>query len=159
MNPDAPRPAILVDADACPVKEEIYRVARRHGAPVVLVANMGLRLPAGVEAELVVVGDGFDAADDWIVEHARTHDVVVTTDIPLAARCVAAGAHALNPKGTVYTPESIGGALANREFLASLREHGEITGGPAPFSARDRSRFLQRLDDVLHRARRGLRRG
>lgn len=152
---DAVPTTIYVDADACPVKEETNRVAKRYGLPVVLVANMGLRVPEDGDVTLVVVGDGFDEADDWIVEHAARLDIVVTTDIPLAGRCVAKGALALNPKGHVFTEENIGGALANREFLASMREHGEMTGGPAPFVAQDRSRYLQRLDDLVQRARRG----
>ncbi len=148
-------PTIYVDADACPVKDEIYRVAKRYALRVVLVANSGLRVPDDGEVTLVVVGDGFDEADDWIVEQAERDDIVVTTDIPLAGRCVAKGAHALNPKGHAFTEENIGGALANREFLASMREHGTMTGGPSPFSAQDRSRFLQRLDNVIHLAKRG----
>lgn len=152
----APTATIYVDADACPVKEEIYRVALRHDLPVVLVANMGLRLPDRGRVSLVVVDDGFDAADDWIVEKSTPHDIVVTTDIPLAARCLERGARALNPKGHIFTPEGIGGALANREFLAQMREHGVLAGGPAPFSPRDRSQFLQALDQVVQQSLRAL---
>lgn len=147
-------PEILVDADACPVKEEVYRVAKRHGFAVVLVANTWMRAPAEDWIRMEVVSDGFDAADDWIVEHAGATSIVVTTDIPLAARCVARGAQALNPKGHVFTEHNIGGDLANREFLSQLREHGTMTGGPAPFGPRDRSRFLERLDTLAHRAKR-----
>lgn len=152
---DAVAPTIYVDADACPVKDEVYRVAKRCALPVVLVANMGMRVPGDGDVSLIVVGDGFDEADDWIVDHVNRHDIVVTTDIPLAGRCVAKGALALNPKGHVFTEENIGGALANREFLASMREHGEMTGGPAPFTPKDRSCFLQKLDDLVQKARRG----
>lgn len=145
---------ILVDADACPVKEEVYRVARRYGAGVTLVANTGMYIPAEPGISMQVVDDGFDAADDWIVEHCRPGVIVVTTDIPLAARSLAQGALALNPKGHVFTEENIGGNLANREFLSQMREHGEFSGGPRPFSARDRSQFLQELDRLVHQARR-----
>lgn len=129
-------------------------MARRHTLRVVLVANMWMRIPDDPEFSLHVVGDGFDEADDWIVEQAQPRDIVVTTDIPLAARCLEKGALALGPKGGEFTQDSIGGALANREFLSQMREHGLASGGPAPFSARDRSRFLDRLETLIQRARR-----
>lgn len=145
---------IFVDADACPVKEEVCRVAKRHGLTVKFIANSGMRIPSTPLAEMVVVGDGFDAADDWIVEHVDAPDVVVSDDILLAARCLKKGARVLNSKGREFTEESIGGALANREFLSQLREHGLASGGPAPFEAKDRSRFLQCLEKLLCAVRR-----
>jgi uncharacterized protein YaiI (UPF0178 family) len=140
---------IYVDADACPVKDEIYRVARRCRLQVRVVANARLRLPLDPLLQMVVVTGHFDAADDWIAERVGSGDIVVTADIPLAARCLARGARALDPKGRAFTPESIGDALANRELMAYLREMGDITGGPAPYLPRDRSRFLQQLDDLI----------
>jgi len=140
---------IYVDADACPVKDEIYRVARRCRLQVRVVANARLRLPVDPLLQMVVVTGHFDAADDWIAERVEPGDIAVTADIPLAARCLARGARALDPKGRAFTPESIGDALANRELMAYLREMGDITGGPAPYLPRDRSRFLQQLDDLI----------
>lgn len=151
---DAPLPTIYVDADACPVKDEIYRVARRFGFSVVLVANMWMRIPDDGGIELVVVGSGFDAADDHIVELATDRDIVVTDDIPLASRSVAKGARALNHKGKVFTPESIGDTLATRDLLTTLRGGGQITGGPAPLQQRDRSNFLQKLDHLCREVQR-----
>ena len=148
-----------MDADACPVKEEVYRVAKRHGLQVKLVANAGMWLPEGVAVEMIVVGGGFDAADDWIVEHAGPHDIVVSDDILLAARCLGKGAAVLNAKGREFTEESIGEALANREFLSQLREHGLASGGPAPFGAKDRSRFLQCLETLVRACRKRAQRG
>ena len=139
---------IFVDADGCPVKDEVCRVAERHGLEVKLVSNTWMRAPSVAWLELVVVDDGFDAADDWIVEQAAERDVVVTADIPLAARCLKKGARVLGPKGRVFTENSIGNALAGREASAYLREMGVMTGGPAPFTKRDRSRFLQRLEEL-----------
>ena len=141
---------IYVDADGCPVKDEIYRVAKRHEVPVTLVANSWMRTPDDAGIELVKVDGGFDAADDWIVEQVHTNEIVVTADIPLAARCIEKGACVLGPKGRVFTEDSIGGALANREVSSQLREHGMMTGGPAPFGKKDRSRFLQQLDVTIH---------
>ncbi|HWE38971.1 MAG TPA: YaiI/YqxD family protein [Isosphaeraceae bacterium] len=146
--------SIYVDADACPVKDEIYRVARRHGVKVFVVANATMRVPAEATVELVVVRGGFDAADDWIAERAGLGDVVVTADIPLADRCLRRGARVLGPKGDVFTEDAIGEALATRALLDMLRQSGQFTGGPAPFAKADRSRFLSRLDDLLHAARR-----
>ena len=145
---------IYVDADGCPVKNEVYRVARRYGLRVTLVANARMRVPNEDAIELVLVDDQFDAADDWIVAHVGEDDVVITGDIPLADRCLKEGARVLGPRGRVYTPNSIGGALATRDLLSHLRELGTITGGPAPFSKRDRSQFLQRLDQVIQAVRR-----
>jgi len=140
---------IFVDADACPVKDEIYRVARRYQFPVRVVANGRLRVPVDPLFQMVVVTGHFDAADDWIVEHIGAGDIAVTADIPLAARCLAKGARVLDAKGRVFTEESIGDVLANRELMAYLRDMGDISGGPAPFEPRDRSRFLQGLDNLI----------
>lgn len=143
---------IFVDADACPVKEEIYRVARRYDLPVTLVAASPLRAPAGVT--VVVVPAGFDAADDRIAGDAGRDDIVITADIPLAARCLEQGAVVIGPTGAPFTEANIGDALASRELLAGLRAAGEISGGPPPFDRRDRSRFLQRLDEAIQTIRR-----
>ena len=148
---------IFVDADACPVKDEVYAVAARLGLAVVVVANQRMRVPEGVE--MIVVPEGPDAADDWIAEEIRAGDVVVTADIPLAARCLEAGAFALGSNGREFTPDSIGGALATREIKTFIRESGEQHGGPPPLSARDRSRFSGELDRIVQRARRGERPG
>ncbi len=149
-----PLSGIFVDADACPVKQEVYRVARRYGLKVTLVSNSWLRIPHESWLELVVVGGKFDAADDWIVEHVSEGDVVISTDIPLASRCLEKGAQVLAPTGRVFTEENIGDALATRELMSQLRDVGTATGGPAPFGKRDRSNFLQRLDEVIQAARR-----
>jgi hypothetical protein len=146
---------IYVDADGCPVKEEVYRVAKRYDVPVTLVANAWMRTPAQAGVEFVLVSDGFDAADDWIVEEVAANDIVITTDIPLAARCLQKGARVLGPKGRLFTEETIGDALAHREMASQIREHGMISGGPSPFSNKDRSRFLQRLDETIHACRNG----
>ncbi len=145
---------IFVDADGCPVKEEIYRVARRHGLGVTVVSNARIRIPEGDRFELVVVGERFDAADDWIVEHVARDDIVISADIPLASRCLKKGAIVLDQRGGAFTEENIGAAMANRELLSHLRDLGTITGGPLPFSARDRSRFLHRLDETIRAIRR-----
>ena len=144
---------IYVDADACPVKDEVYRVARRYALPVKVVANAPLRVPADPLVELVV-RPGFGAADDWIAEQAGPGDVVVTADIPLAARCLAKGAAALDPKGRPFTENGIGSALALRELMDELRQGGALTGGPAPMTPKDRSRFLSRLDEAVNAVRR-----
>ncbi len=140
---------IYVDADACPVKDEVYRVAKRYGLRVSVVSNGRMRVPDDPLVEMVVVSGRFDAADAWIAERVTESDVAVTSDIPLASLCLAKGARVLDPKGRVFTEESIGDALSNRELMAYLRDSGSITGGPAPFEARDRSRFLQKLDDLV----------
>ena len=151
-----PEIRILVDGDACPVKEETYRVAQRYGVAVKVVANSYMRVPAGQNVELVQVEKSrvLDVADDWIAERARPGDIVITADIPLAARCVEAGARCIGPRGKVFTPDSIGDALATRDLMADLREGGEITGGPPPFHKRDRSQFLQQLDETVNSLRR-----
>jgi uncharacterized protein len=146
---------IFIDADACPVKQEVYRVAQRYGLHVTVVANSRIRIPNGDWSQLVVVKGQFDAVDDWIVEHVAANDIVVSGDIPLAARCLERGARVLGPRGDMFTQGSIGEALASRALLADLRELGTITGGPAPFENRDRSRFLQRLDETIQALRRG----
>jgi len=140
---------IFVDADGCPVKQEVYRVARRYGLKVILVSNSRMRTPLEDWVEAVVVEGQFNAADDWIVEHVSGDDIVVAGDIPLASRCLAKGARVLAPTGRIFSEEGIGDALATRELLSHLRDLGEITGGPAPFGKRDRSRFLQRLDETI----------
>jgi hypothetical protein len=140
---------VFIDADACPVKNEIYRVAERCAVPVKVVANTPMWTPDADWVELVVVSDGFDAADDWIVEHVAERDIVVTDDIPLASRSLQKGAKALSPKGRIFTEASIGDALATREMLSQLRDHGLVSGGPAPFQPKDRSQFLQRLDTMV----------
>lgn len=145
---------IYVDADGCPVKREIYRVAERLEVRVVLVANQWMRVPERDWIEMRVVEDRFDAADDWIAERAGEGDVVVTADVPLASRCVANGARVVDPRGREFEEGSIGDAVAQRDLMASLREAGVMTGGPAPFDKRDRSRFLQRLDQILQNLRR-----
>ena len=142
-------PRIFVDADACPVKEEVYRVARRLAIPVVVVANSRMRVPGDAGWEAVVVGSALDAADDWIAERAGAGTVVVTSDILLAARCLERGAKVVPPNGKPFTEESIGDVVATRALMAELRERGESRGGPPPFEARDRSRFLQMLDQAL----------
>lgn len=145
---------ILVDADACPVKEEIYKVAFRHAVPVTIVSNSPMRVPAHELIERVVVGDGFDAADDWIAECAAPGTVCITGDILLADRCLKAGAVVIAPNGKPFTTSSIGGAIATRAIMADLRAGGEPIGGPAPFARADRSRFLSALDEALVRLKR-----
>jgi uncharacterized protein len=140
---------IYVDADGCPVKNEVYRVAERYALTVVLVANQRLNLPPNPLLEMVVVGGAFDAADDWIVEHCQPGDIVVTTDILLADRCVKKFARALGPKGVEFTPDNIGSAVATRELMQELRQGGEIHGGPAPMDRKARSRFLGKLDEII----------
>ncbi len=148
---------IYVDADGCPVKDEVYRVARRYALKVYLVSNSPIRIPQDQLFELVIVKGQFDAADNWIVEHVRENDIAVSADIPLAARCLAKGARVLDPKGRIFTQESIGGVLANRDLMAHLRELGNFTGGPAPFAKRDRSRFLQNLDNLVNASLKAMR--
>lgn len=146
------KPQILVDADACPVKEEIVRVAERHGLAVTFVANSGLRPSRDPMIRNVVVSAGFDAADDWIADNARPNDIVVTADIPLAARALEKGAFAVGPTGKVFTAETIGTALAMRDLNRHLRETGESKGYNAAFAPRDRSTFLQALDRMARQA-------
>jgi uncharacterized protein len=147
---------ILVDADACPVKEEIYKVAFRHDVPVRIVSNAHLRVPAHPLIERVTVGTGFDAADDWIAERAGPRALVVTGDILLADRCLKAGAVVIGPNGRPFTAASIGAAVATRAIMADLRAGMDGPGGgPAPFAKADRSRFLSALDESLVRLKRG----
>ena len=145
---------ILVDADACPVKEEIYRVAFRRHVPVKVVSNSRIRVPDHPLVERVLVSDAFDAADDWIAEQADKRAVVVTADILLADRCLKAGAAAIGPNGKPFTAASIGSAIATRAIMADLRAGGDVVGGPAPFAKADRPRFLQALDTALVAAER-----
>jgi uncharacterized protein YaiI (UPF0178 family) len=146
--------AIYVDADACPVKDEIYRVAGRHGLHVFVVSNSFLNLPREPWIERVIVPGKFDAADDWIAERARRGAIVVTADIPLADRCIKAGADVIGPMGKPFTEASIGMALATRDMMEDLRAMGAAQGGPKPFSQKDRSAFLQALDLAIQRLKR-----
>jgi uncharacterized protein YaiI (UPF0178 family) len=149
--PDHQSIVIFVDADACPVKAEVYRVAERHRIDVVVVANSFMAVPNESWIERVIVSAGFDAADDWIAGRARPGAVVVTADVPLASRCVKAGATVIGPTGKPFTDDSVGMALATRNLMQDLRAMGEVTGGPKPFSARDRSAFLSALDVAVNR--------
>jgi uncharacterized protein len=145
---------VFVDADACPVKPEIYRVAGRHQMEVTLVANTWMRVPSAPLIKLEVVKGGFDAADDWIVAHVQAGDIVVTADILLAGRCIRKSARPINPNGKPFTDDNIGMAVAGRELMAELRLIGEITGGAPPMTKRDRSRFLEQLDNLIQAIRR-----
>ncbi len=142
---------IFVDADACPVKDEVLRVAARHGLTVHMVSNSWMRLPETPLIHRVVVAEGADAADDWIAERIGVGDVAVTADIPLASRCLKKGAQAIGPTGKPFTDDSIGTALAMRDLMAHLRDTGEIAGGPPSFTKADRSRFLSALEDAVRR--------
>jgi uncharacterized protein YaiI (UPF0178 family) len=146
--------AIFIDADACPVKQEVYRVAERHGLKVTVVSNSPIAVPRDPLIERVVVSAGMDAADDWIAERATRGTIVVTQDIPLAARAVKAGAVAIAPNGKPFSESSIGMTLATRNLMDQLRSAGEITGGPRPFSPKDRSAFLQSLEREIVRLKR-----
>jgi uncharacterized protein YaiI (UPF0178 family) len=142
---------VYIDADACPVKQEVYRVAERYKLSVTLVANSHMRIPYYPWLKLIVVGDDLDEVDNWIAERVGQSDIVITADIPLADRCVKAGARVLSPAGKEFTEDNIGGALAIRNLMADLRDAGTLpVGGPPPFSRRDHSRFLQRLDRVIN---------
>ena len=142
---------ILIDADACPVKEEVYRVAWRREVPVKVVSNQRIRVPDHPLVQRVLVSDAFDAADDWIADQADERTVVITGDILLADRCLKQGATVIGPNGKRFTSASIGGAIATRAIMADLRAGAGVTGGPAPFARADRSRFLQALDEALVR--------
>jgi uncharacterized protein len=144
---------IYVDGDACPVKDEVYRVARRYAMRVVVVANAPMRVPNNAGVELVV-RIGFGAADDWITEQTGPRDIVITADIPLAGRCLAKESRVLDPKGHPFSERDIGSALAMRELMDDLRKGGAVTGGPAPMAPRDRSRFLSKLDELVNAVRR-----
>lgn len=152
VEPPPRPPSIFVDGDACPVKEEVYRVATRHAMPVLVVANTAMRVPTGVE---MVVRPGFGSADDWIAGEIGARDICITADIPLAARCLARGSRVLDPRGHVFTANNIAEALALREMLEERRRMGESTGGPAGMTAKDRSRFLSKLDEAVVAIRRG----
>ena len=146
---------IMVDADASPVKQEVYRVATRYGIKVTLVSNSAISVPNEDWLELVVVSGRLDAADDWIVEHLNRNDIVITGDIPLASRCLKKGARVLSPHGVTFTEISIGNALATRDLMTHLRDVGINTNGPASFTKKDRSRFLQGLDSLVQAIRNG----
>jgi uncharacterized protein YaiI (UPF0178 family) len=145
---------IYIDADGCPVKDEVYRVAERYKLPVVLVANKRLNLPLNSLLEMVVVTGAFDAADDWIVENSMPNDIVVTADILLADRCLKKSVRALGPKGVEFTSDNIGSAVAIRELTHELRQSGEMHSGPAPMDKKARSRFLVKLDEIIQTLKR-----
>jgi len=143
---------IYVDADACPVRDEVLKVAARHNVMTIFVSDGGIRPPNTPLARIVIVNEGADAADDWICDHIPAHGVVVTNDIPLADRCMKKGGYAIRPNGRVFTEDQIGMALATRDLMAGLRETGTMTGGPAAFSKNDRSRFLDAFEVLLTKA-------
>jgi uncharacterized protein len=145
---------IYVDADACPVKDEVYRVAARHQLPVTVVAAGFIRVPQDPQIERVAAGSAMDAADDWIAQRVVPGDIVITADVPLASRCVKAGAAAIAPNGKPFTEQAIGMTLAVRNLMHDLRSAGEVTRGPPPFSPRDRSAFLSALDETIRRVQR-----
>jgi uncharacterized protein YaiI (UPF0178 family) len=144
---------IYIDADACPVKDEVYRVARRYEMRVLVVTNASMRVPTDALVELIVRA-GFGEVDDWIAEQAGLGDIVVTADIPLAARCLAKEARVLDPRGYPFTENDIGETLGMRDLMHELRQDGSVTGGPAPMTPKDRSRFLSKLDEAIHAVRR-----
>lgn len=146
--------SLYIDADACPVKAEIYRVAERYGLKVYVVSNSYINVPRDPRIERVVVSDGFDAADDWIADRVGPEDIVITSDIPLADRSLKKGAAAIGSTGVAFTTSSIGMAMASRELMSNLRAMGETTGGPKPMGQRDRSRFLSTLDETIQKLRR-----
>ncbi len=148
---------VFVDADACPVKDKVYKVAGRHGLKVHVVSNSFIQIPKDPMIQRVIVDAGPDVADDWIAEHAEPGDVEVTADIPLADRCLKAGAEVVGPTGKPFTQSSIGSALAQRAIMEHLRSSGEITGGPKPFAPADRSRFLSALHEAVERSKRARR--
>src|SRR3954453_6841398 len=154
MTPDLNATRIYVDADACPVKDEIYRVAARHGLPVSVVAGNFIRVPQNPLIERIAAGSGMDAADDWIAERAHQGDIVIPSDIPLASRCVKAGAEVIAPNGKPFTEQSIGMTLAVRNLMTDLRSAGGVTGGAKSYSPRDRSAFLSALDQTIRRIQR-----
>jgi len=145
---------IYIDADACPVKSEVFRVAERYELDVTLVSNTWMNTPKSNRIRLQVVDGKFDAADDWIVNHVQTDDIVISADIPLADQCLEKGARVIGPKGRVFTKDNIGDIMATREIMAHLRDLGTMTGGPAPFQKKDRSRFLQSLDQMIQKIKR-----
>jgi uncharacterized protein len=145
---------IYIDADACPVKDQVYRVAARYGLRVTLVSNSPMRIPDDGRIELVLVKEGLDAADDWIAERVEPGDIVITGDVPLAWRCIGKGAGVIGTTGHLFTEDNVGEALATRDLLSELRGAGAIIGGPPPFQPRDSSRFLQALDQLIQQIRR-----
>ena len=151
-------PHIYVDADDCAVKDEVFRVAKRYGLRVTLVANRGMYTPDDERVDMVVVPDQLDAADDWIVEHVAADDIVICSDIPMASRCLKKDARAINSRGRCFTDNDMGETLATRDLLKSLREAGMQTSGPKPFGPRDRSQFLQSLDREIVAAQKSRRR-
>ena len=151
--------SLYIDADACPVKAEIYRVAERYGLKVYVVSNSYINVPRDPRIERVVVSDGFDAADNWIAERVGPEDIVITSDIPLADRSLKKGAAAIGSTGVAFTTSSIGMAMASRELMSNLRAMGETTGGPKPMGPRDRSRFLSTLDETIQKIRRQQQKG
>jgi uncharacterized protein YaiI (UPF0178 family) len=150
----APAITIFIDADACPVKDETYKVAARYGLKTFVVSNSFMQIPASPLIERVIVDAGPDIADDWIAERAARGDIVITNDIPLADRVLKSGAAAIKPNGQPFTADSIGSALAQRSIMEHIRSTGEITGGPRPFDRADRSRFLQALDTAIQKSSR-----
>lgn len=144
---------IYIDADACPMKNEVYRVAEREGLDVTLVSNSPMRIPDTQRVSIEVVGEGFDAADDWICDHVQLDDIVITADVLLADRCLKSGARVLGTSGKPFTSDNIGSAVATRNLMADLRGAGEITGGPRPLTKRDRSLFLQNLHKMIQSIR------
>lgn len=146
---------IYIDADACPVKEETYKVAARYKIPVVVVANSYMNIPMDPLIAMQVVKGGFDAADDWIVENTQAHDIVITSDILLADRCVKKSVRVLGPKGHEFTEDNVGSAVANRELMQNLRHMGEMRGGPAPMDKKARSNYLGKLDQIIQSLKRG----
>ena len=151
---NAPAITIFIDADACPVKDETYKVAARYGLKTYVVSNSFMQIPASPLIERVIVDAGPDIADDWIADRAVAGDIVITNDIPLADRVLKSGAAAIKPNGQPFTADSIGSALAQRSIMEHIRSTGEITGGPRPFDRADRSRFLQALDTAIQKSRR-----
>jgi uncharacterized protein YaiI (UPF0178 family) len=147
----APPITVFIDADACPVKDEVYRVAQRYGLKTYVVSNAFMMIPRSTMIERVIVDAGPDVADDWIAAHVAPGDVAITNDIPLAERVLKAGGHAIAPNGRPFTENSIGAAIAQRALMEQIRSTGEITGGPKPFDRNDRSRFLQSLDEVIQK--------
>ncbi len=147
-------PEIYIDADACPVKDEALRVASRHNLKIHVVSNSWMRLDKSPLINRVVVAEGPDVADDWIIDHIKPGDIAITSDIPLASRCIKQGAHVLAPNGKPFTTDSIGMALAVRDLMTQLRETGEITGGPSGFTKQDRSRFLSALEEAIQLSKR-----
>jgi hypothetical protein len=150
---------IFIDADACPVKDEVYAVAARHGVAVNVVANQRMHVPRDLGVEMVLVAQGPDAADDWIADEVREHDVVITADLPLAARCIPHGARVLSPAGREFDADSIGGLVATRDLKADLRAGGVASGGPPPMTGRDRSRFAAKLEELVQRSLRAFEMG